>query len=420
MMNTQLTNDTKTTILLCGVFGKERSVKPLTLREYNLLVKWLMKTGERPDFLLEGDSLVEASKDTGLEYSRLKSLLARGVQLGFTIEEWHRNGIWVLSRSDKDYPARYRKKLKDSAPPILFGVGDRSLLDVGGLAVVGSRNVDYKGEEFTRDVAERCVKDGIAIISGGARGVDQTSMSSALECGGSVIGVLADSLQKKSLERKSRIAIQENRLVLISPFNPNARFTVGTAMARNKLIYGLADYGLVVSAEYKKGGTWSGATEELKRENSIPVFVQKATPDIEGNSKLVLEGAYEWPDNLSSDQLTSQLKMIVGAGKKMPPPQTLDMFDTSDLNKTESDRSATFQKISDSSPALQKSTKEFQKSAFELVLPLILSKLSSPKDVETLSEELDIEKSQLRIWLAKAAEEGDVIKHSRPERYSRT
>jgi predicted Rossmann fold nucleotide-binding protein DprA/Smf involved in DNA uptake len=35
-------------------------------------------------------------------------------------------------------------------------------------------------------------------------------------------------------------------------------------MGRNKLIYGLADFGVVVSSDYKTGGTWSGAVEALK------------------------------------------------------------------------------------------------------------------------------------------------------------
>jgi len=30
-------------------------------------------------------------------------------------------------------------------------------------------------------------------------------------------------------------------------------------MGRNKLIYAMADYGLVVSADCEKGGTWAGA-----------------------------------------------------------------------------------------------------------------------------------------------------------------
>ena len=81
-----------------------------------------------------------------------------------------------------------------------------------------------------------------------------------------------ENLLKKSLERNARKAISDGQLLLISPYHPNARFTVGTAIGRNKLIYAMADYGLVVSAEHKKGGTWAGVTEELKREISLPIF----------------------------------------------------------------------------------------------------------------------------------------------------
>ncbi len=63
-------------------------------------------------------------------------------------------------------------------------------------------------------------------------------------------------------------------MLLISPYHPEAGFNVGNAMGRNKLIYALADYGLVVSAEHKKGGTWEGASEELKRKPGRPVFVR--------------------------------------------------------------------------------------------------------------------------------------------------
>jgi predicted Rossmann fold nucleotide-binding protein DprA/Smf involved in DNA uptake len=101
------------------------------------------------------------------------------------------------------------------------------------------------------------------VISGGARGVDQTAMNAALGAGGKVIGVLAENLLKKSLERTARNAIADKRLLLLSPYHPTARFTVATAMARNKLIYAMADYGVVVQSDYKKGGTWAGAAEEL-------------------------------------------------------------------------------------------------------------------------------------------------------------
>lgn len=44
--------------------------------------------------------------------------------------------------------------------------------------------------------------------------------------------------------------------------------------AEISIIYALSDYGLVVSTDHHKGGTWTGAEEELKRENALPIFVR--------------------------------------------------------------------------------------------------------------------------------------------------
>jgi len=48
MMNDNLTEDTKAIILLCGVFGEDRSQKPLSSEEYSSLVLWLMEEKMRP------------------------------------------------------------------------------------------------------------------------------------------------------------------------------------------------------------------------------------------------------------------------------------------------------------------------------------------------------------------------------------
>ena len=225
MMNDFLTEDTKAIILLCGVFGKDRSEKPLSLGEYSSLVRWLIKVKMRPGDLLQKDTIHEASMGSGINKQRLESLLGRGVQLGFAVEEWKRNGIWVISRSDIDYPVRYKKHLKNNAPPLLFGVGNRSLLKGDGLGIVGSRNVDQAGELFTRQVAEFCAYNRMPVVSGGARGVDQISMNATLEAGGVAIGILAENLLKKSVERSARQAIADGCLLLLSPYHPNARFT---------------------------------------------------------------------------------------------------------------------------------------------------------------------------------------------------
>lgn len=306
-----MSDDAKAIVLLCGRLGKDSDTEPLQQTEYSRLVRWLMSKDMRPADLLEPDNVAPAAAGSGLPQERLASLLKRGVQLGFAIETWNRSNIWVICRSDPDYPMRYKSHLKEKAPPILFGVGERSLLQGGGLAIVGSRNVDAEAEVFTREVAEWCARGGMPVVSGGARGVDQIAMKAALDAGGCVVGVLAEKLLKNSVAREARKAIADDRLLLISPYHPEARFTVGTAMGRNKLIYALADYGLVISADHKKGGTWAGAGEELKRRPGRPVFIRMTGSVPPGNRKLLELGGVRFPGFSSDDDPRTTLQQAV-------------------------------------------------------------------------------------------------------------
>ena len=425
-MTNFLTNDTKAIILLCGILGKDRAAEPLTQSEYNNLARWLVREQLRPEALLSMDKLDDAAAGAKISRERLGKLLGRGVQLGFAIEEWQRSGLWVISRSDPEYPARYKAHLKDKAPALLFGAGDKSLLQGGGLAMVGSRDVDREGEEFTRQVAETCARNRMLVVSGGARGVDQISMRTALEAGGRTIGVLAENLLKASIERHARHAIAEGQLLLISPYHPQARFTVGTAMGRNKLIYAMADYGLVVSADYKKGGTWAGAEEELKRDKPLAVFVRTQGQVPTGNRKLLDLGALEWPATMQQDNLFQQLAVLAN---QRPEPQaavreaeTLSLFDDQPQQVTEVREDEPKISTSSNTPTAAVEIEQVEPSipvsVYAAVLPVILRHLQEPMTVDDLAAQLDVTKSQLNVWLKTAVEDGAVKKHNKPVRYS--
>jgi len=422
-MASNLTDDTKAILLLCGVFGQDRSAAPLTPTEYNALTLWLRRAALRPASLLQQTDISEAAAGSGIDKARLEKLLGRGVQLGFSVEEWQRSGLWVISRSDDEYPARYKSHLKEKAPPLLFGAGDKSLLRGGGLAIVGSRNIDIAGEDFTRHVAEECAFCNMPVVSGGARGVDQIAMRSALEAGGRVIGILAENLLKASIEKHARYALADGRLLLISPYHPNARFTVGTAMGRNKLIYALADYGLIVSADLKKGGTWSGAVEELKRDKSIPVFVRTGQHVPEGNLKLLEQGAQPWPGNIIQGELANQLAELAvlkstSVTAKTNDPQQMSLLDINEPSHR-SDQSAS-KPSQPEAPAQPVDCPESpqQMTIYNAVMPVLLAHLQQPVSVDDLAKELDVNKAQLNLWLKRAVEEGTIQKLKKPVRYS--
>jgi len=152
----ELAPDAQAIFLLCGRLGDNDSdVKPLTRNQYNEVANWLHNNDMRPADLLESSGREQLSvfgEDGKITETRLHTLLDRGTALAMAVEEWTNKGGWILTRSDEDYPTRFRRRLKHLAPPVLYGIGDQSLLEFGGASMVGSRDSDDAALSFIRDL----------------------------------------------------------------------------------------------------------------------------------------------------------------------------------------------------------------------------------------------------------------------------
>lgn len=297
-MTEPLSADTQAVLLLCSRLGQrdENGAKPLTPRQYGTLARWLRERSMRPADLLEnaGRARLAELQSPDLAPETVERLLDRGAALGIMVERWTSRGLWVLSRSDDAYPSRLKSYLGQAAPPLLFGAGDPRLLQAGGLAIVGSRDASEEDIEFARSVAAACASQDVAVISGGARGVDLEAMAAGFEAGGKAIGVLPESLARNAVSARYREGLVSGRLALISPYDPDARWFAFTAMERNKVIYALSDAALVVSSAAENGGTWAGAVEALDAAR-ITVYVKAHGKVKEGNRKLLAHGSRPFP-----------------------------------------------------------------------------------------------------------------------------
>lgn len=472
MLHDGLGEDAKAVILLCGVLGKRGSEKTLSPGEYAVLERWLREHGASPrDLLSRAELVAEAAAGAGVEAQRMASLLGRGIQLGFAVDEWRSLGIWIVTKSDADYPDRLRRHLRAQAPPLLFGAGRRDLLEGGGLGVVGSRNVDEAGAEFTRLVAERWAMHGGRVVSGGARGVDQIAMLSALEAGAVAVGIVADSLLRQSTERSAREWIADGRLLLLSPYRPDAPFRVGAAMGRNKLVYAMSDCVLVVSADDGKGGTWAGAKEELARPARVPVFVRVSGSVPTGNGRLLELGAVPWSEDMSRDAFYAQCTAMPDAVLDTPACQERGLFDSGSTGEAppgddqaqtpetapgvapdagvaaaavpdavpdtpageeqgsfdggstgEASRRDDQGQMRETAPGVapDAGVDEPMPSTYELVLPRLLHCLSGSMTADDLAAAMEVNKQQMNAWLKRAVEDGEVDKLSGPVRYRRS
>ena len=286
--------------MLCSHLIADEACKPFEPSEWSKLAEKLMQAGLQPKELPD---LTEADfQELGIgsmEEQRIRLLLQRGANLTFELEKYENMGISVVTRADKLYPSMLKARLGKSCPPLFYYAGDLSLAGKRGIGFVGSRNADEQDQTFTEKTVSAVNAKEYAVISGGAKGVDSIAGDASLRNGSASVAYLADSMVKRIRSRETITAIQSGRLLLLTAVRPDMGFTAATAMMRNRYIYAQSAATVVVRADYKKGGTWTGAADCLK--HRICPLLCWNNPEYRGNQELIRLGAAAIDENWNGD-----------------------------------------------------------------------------------------------------------------------
>lgn len=203
----------------------------------------------------------------------------------FLVEELIAQGYDILPITHDKYPQLLKENLKFNAPIVIYTKGNKELLQEHSIAIVGSRNADTNSISFTKNIAWKAASENKVVVSGFAKGVDRSALDSTIGANGKSIIVLPQGIMTFSSGFKQYFKnIVQGNILVMSTFAPKAPWTIEFAMARNSIIYGMATEIFVAQSD-NKGGTWSGATEGLRKKR--PVFVRYPEKN-EKNSNLLL------------------------------------------------------------------------------------------------------------------------------------
>jgi len=293
-------------IALCSTLGAVDGIKPLTNGEWMRVADCLTTHNLQPVDLenMSSKDCLDLFGSVLAGEERLQRLLERSGSLAFAITEYERYGIYILTRADEGYPQKFKAKFGKSCPPLFYYAGNMKLLSENCCGFVGSRSITEKDENVAKKMVCRTVDSGNTVVSGGARGIDSVASFMALDYGGQVIEFLADSMLKRLRNVELYRKIEDDCLLMMSYVHPKASFSVGSAMGRNKFIYAQSEITVVVKSDYDKGGTWTGAIENL-RHGWCSTLCWDNT-DYKGNQELIMRGAVPISEQWQGDLVQSK------------------------------------------------------------------------------------------------------------------
>lgn len=161
------------------------------------------------------------------------------------------------------------------------------LTDGPAVAIVGARAASQRAMQTAHTIGKHLAERGVAVVSGGALGVDGAAHEGALEGKGPTIVVVGTGVDVAYPSRHAplfeRVVAARGALVSMFPLGMHA--ARGSFIARNELIAALADAVVVVEADIKSG---SLSTAQSARKLGRLLGAMPGSP---GTARLLATGA---------------------------------------------------------------------------------------------------------------------------------
>jgi len=175
-------------------------------------------------------------------------------------------------------------------PKEIFFRGDFALLERPKVSIVGTRNPSQYTKQMTSDLAHRLAKVGVAVVSGGAMGVDgQAHFGAGYN---NTIAVMPCGLDiRYPMTHRDMFEQIERDGLLLSQYEEGIKAANWTFVVRNEMVVALGDV-LIVAEALRDSGSMRSVEYALKMEKKIYTFPHRSG-ESDGTMDLVKAGKAE-------------------------------------------------------------------------------------------------------------------------------
>ncbi len=225
-------------------------------------------------------------------------------------------GIEIIPFFSEKYPKQLKNSLGHSFPPFLYTFGNREILKMKGIALLGDKNVSSKGELISYMGAKILTRHKIALISGLAAGADMAAHRSAIENMGHTIAVVPYGMNHLKLPDFLGRLDRVEQFLIISPFYPTKEANKFNAFIRNKIICAMSNAVFIVESP-RQGGIFEAAKSAYNLK--IPLFTAQYSeyPENAKGNKIIMEKFKGIPvkGKMENNLLVPNLDRMIGIVK---------------------------------------------------------------------------------------------------------
>jgi DNA processing protein len=201
-----------------------------------------------------------------------------------------KHGVWLALRGQPEYPEPL--EILPDAPPILFVRGTLLPEDTRSIGIVGSRHATPYGRATAERMSRELAEQNIAVVSGGAVGIDASAHRGAISGGGRTLAFLGCGLDV-DYPRDNRHLFEQiiEHGAMISENPLGAQPEAWRFPARNRCIAAMSLGVLVIEAPRKSGAL---ITARFALDQGHPVLAVPGNidrPSSEGCNDLLKDGA---------------------------------------------------------------------------------------------------------------------------------
>ncbi len=275
----QISAEERALIWLCACTGADYRTRVSLLRVAQNPIRLMEEWEKFCRLVIKGEKIGVYNSEPSCREREVDALLA----------QMNAREEFAVTLMSDDYPVAL--KHIPEPPLVLFGKGNRALLNERKFCVVGSRRTPAWAGELAREITSRVAKH-FTVVTGFAEGGDRAAIDGALDSGNLICVLpcgLGECYPAAHTALKERI---EKKGLLLSEYPSREKLKPYYFHARNRILAGLGEGVFVLSAGEKSGAL---ITANYALEYGRDVFAFPYSPNAvqgAGCNDLIKKGAY--------------------------------------------------------------------------------------------------------------------------------